>query len=248
MKSSFVTGLLRRYVFRKEEDVRIIKDVSEIRERGFEDAIEERLRPYNGRSRESLIVEFGLNQKSKDVNERIVAAILRVKGKVSETAEFRMANILPKTVRIDKKGSIKESMSFKAFRAREIAGQRWEESELKELFESSRFMFIIFRVDDDGGQVFEGIRFWNMPPSEIEEVEKVWTKTARIIREGVKFVTVNGRIGNNLPKSSENPVAHVRPHARDSSDTDELPDGRTMTKQCFWLNRQYVMRILRQYV
>ena len=87
-----------------------------------------------------------------------------------------------------------------------------------------------------------------MPPSEIEEVEKVWTKTARIIREGVKFVTVNGRIGNNLPKSSENPVAHVRPHARDSSDTDELPDGRTMTKQCFWLNRQYVMRILRQYV
>ena len=45
----------------------------------------------------------------------------------------------------------------------------------------------------------------------------------------------------NLPKASENPVCHVRPHARNSSDTFSLPDGRQYPKQCFWLNNSYIL-------
>ena len=49
---------------------------------------------------------------------------------------------------------------------------------------------------------------------------------------------------NNLPKQTENRVAHVRPKARDSKDTYPLPDGREMTKQCFWFNNSYVQGII----
>lgn len=41
-------------------------------------------------------------------------------------------------------------------------------------------------------------------------------------------------------KSSESRVAHVRPHGRNSNDKLPLPDGRMMTKQCFWLNGSYI--------
>ena len=49
---------------------------------------------------------------------------------------------------------------------------------------------------------------------------------------------------NNLPKQSESRVAHVRPHARDMQDTYPLPDGRSMPKQCFWLNRTYIEDVI----
>ena len=46
---------------------------------------------------------------------------------------------------------------------------------------------------------------------------------------------------NNFPKASENPVCHIRPHGKDAKDTDELPDGRMFSKQCFWLNNSYIL-------
>lgn len=36
-------------------------------------------------------------------------------------------------------------------------------------------------------------------------------------------------------------MCHVRPHARNSKDTYELPDGRKYPKQCFWLNNSYIL-------
>ena len=43
-----------------------------------------------------------------------------------------------------------------------------------------------------------------------------------------------------MPKVRESTVAHVRPHGRDGDDKATLPDGRMMTKQCFWLNNSYI--------
>jgi hypothetical protein len=37
-------------------------------------------------------------------------------------------------------------------------------------------------------------------------------------------------------------VAHVRPHGANGEDKLPLPDGRRMTKQCFWLNNGYVKK------
>jgi len=59
-----------------------------------------------------------------------------------------------------------------------------------------------------------------------------------------------------LENSSETQIFHLRPHAQRSayvingikygngtdSDMDELPNGDKMTKQCFWLNKKYVLK------
>jgi hypothetical protein len=64
-------------------------------------------------------------------------------------------------------------------------------------------------------------------------------------------------IKNNLPKKDDNPIIHIRPHAQKAyykfdgyeegnpANGNELPDGRLMTTQCFWLNNTYVKSILR---
>lgn len=243
-KGSYMTGLLRRFIFGDEQDERIIKDVSELQDKGFEEIVTARLQPHFGRRRSDLLKEFSLNGKSKSANERIIAGILGIKCKVSQSSEFLMAVIIPKTIHLESNGNIKESMSFKAFRPLDIIQQEWEESDLCELFETSRFMFILFRKSIDGDSVFEGIRFWNMPRHDLDEVEKVWKRTVRTIREGVVFTATPRGSSNNLPKASENKVAHVRPHGRDKDDTVELPDGSTITKQCFWLNNSYLRSVL----
>ena len=82
----------------------------------------------------------------------------------------------------------------------------------------------------------------NIPYDDLEgNVKLVWEKTQRVIREGLQIEKKNGKNYNNFPKASENPVCHVRPHARNAKDTYELPDGRQYPKQCFWLNNSYIL-------
>ena len=66
------------------------------------------------------------------------------------------------------------------------------------------------------------------------------------IREGVVLEETAGGVTNNLPKKSESTVAHVRPHGRDGDDRLPLPDGRMMTKQCFWLNNSYIAEQIKE--
>lgn len=185
-----------------------------------------------------------IETKAKNQNEVLLSRMLDIKGKIAYTDEFQNANIIPKTIRIQKNGHIKESMSFPTFKFTEIINETWEESELRNYLEPAKFMFVIFRENDRNEYVFERIKFWNIPADDLEEVRKVWERTVAIIKDGV-VIEFDGRVNrNNLPKQSENPVSHVRPHARDMNDTYPLPDGREMPKQCFWLNRSYIEQIV----
>ena len=88
----------------------------------------------------------------------------------------------------------------------------------------------------------KGSQFWNIPYNDLEtEVRSVWEKTKKVIIDGLKVTKVNGVNQSNLPKASENPVCHVRPHGQNAKDTYELPDGRSYPKQCFWLNNSYIL-------
>ncbi|MCH5210171.1 MAG: hypothetical protein J1F01_04325 [Oscillospiraceae bacterium] len=73
----------------------------------------------------------------------------------------------------------------------------------------------------------------------------MWERTVKTIREGVVLHQTSSGVSNNLPKQSESRVAHVRPHGRNGDDKLPLPDGRMMTKQCFWLNNSYIAEQIR---
>lgn len=244
LKSSYMTRILNSYIFGCEEDEHIIKDWHVLTHSTFEDFIIEKLKPHYGKTVARLSVYYGLITGAKNANELLLSKMLGIEGRASQTNEFKNANIVPKTIRIQKTGTIKESMSFPTFKFTEIIKEDWETSELRDILEPTKFMFVIFKENQSGEYVFERVMFWNMPVQDLEEVQRVWNRTVAVIKEGVQL-SFDGKVTrNNLPKQSESRVAHVRPHGRDSHDTYPLPDGRSMTKQCFWLNREYIEAVV----
>ena len=242
-----MTQILNKCIFGDEHFERIIKSWHSLQYYSFEELVTQRLVHFYGKTITQLRKEFHIEIIAKNINELILAKMLGVEGKITHTEEFQKAGIIPKTIRVQKNGKIKESMSFPTFDFIKLSKEdTWENSELYNLLASTKFMFVIFQEQTDGDYVFERVMFWNIPNNDLDEVKRVWERTVRIIREGVQLIQTPRGISNNLPKKTESNVAHVRPHGRDSSDKLLLPDGRMMTKQCFWLNNSYILEQIRR--
>lgn len=132
-------------------------------------------------------------------------------------------------------------MSFPAFKYNELVKESWEDSTFGNYLRETRFLFVVFKYDNNDNLIFKGCQFWNIPYSDLEQVHIVWEKTKKCLQNGLEIRKINGHYEDNFPKQSENNVCHVRPHGVDSNDTDTLPDGREYPKHCFWLNNSYIL-------
>jgi len=241
LKSSYMTQILNKYIFGDVQNPRIIRHWSFLQHCTFEDYIIRKVSEFYGRTQQELKTFFGVESNAKSLNEILLARMLNVSGRIAYTEEFQKAGIIPKTIRVQYDGSIRESMSFPTFDFIELSREDdWEDSDLYNYLAPTKFMFVIFQQRADGQYVFDRVMFWNIPNEDLEQVRLVWERTVHIIREGVQLIPTARGISNNLPKKTENPVAHVRPHGIDASDKLPLPDRRMMTKQCFWLNNTYI--------
>lgn len=244
-KTSYMTYILNNYIIKGKTTYEpIIKN-------GLVDSIEEyvvsKINGYKGCSTDDLCKEFHIEyqKKPKNLEAMLAYRILGIKGNHAE--EFIKANIVVKTIRIEKNGKIKENMSFPIFKFKELIIEDWENSTFGNYLRNTRFLFIIYKYGEDGKLYLKGSQFWNIPYDDLEvQVKSVWEKTKQILIEGLKFEEVGGRYKNNFPKSSENQVCHVRPHARNKQDTYELPDGRQYPKQCFWLDKRYILSQIKE--
>lgn len=247
LKSSYMTQILNKYIFGDVQSERVIKTWRSLRAYTFEEYVIQRLSRFYGKTQAWLRAVCHVESNAKNANELILAKMLGVEGKISQTEEFKKAGIIPKTIRVQHNGKIKESMSFPTFDFIELSREEsWEESELYNYLAPTKFMFVIFQEQDDGEYVFERVMFWNIPNDDLEEVRLVWERTVNTIRQGVILIETPRGISNDLPKQSDSPVAHVRPHGKDASDKLPLPDGRMMTKQCFWLNSSYIAEQIKE--
>ncbi len=241
LKSSYMTQILNKYIFGTETSPKIIKSADVLHESTFEDYIIAKVRPYYGKTQLQLKTMLGVDSNAKSLNEILLARMLDVKGRIAYTEEFQKAGIVPKTIRVQRNGKIKESMSFPTFDFIELSREDdWEESELYNYLAPTKFMFVIFQERNEGEYVFDRVMFWNIPNADLDEVRLVWERTVQTLKDGVQLISTPNGVSNNLPKMTESRVAHVRPHGRDGSDKLPLPDGRMMTKQCFWLNNSYI--------
>ena len=247
LKSSYMTQILNIYIFGDAQSERIIKDPAELQEGKFEDYLRRKLSPYFGMTQAELKTHFAVESSAKNLNEVLLSKMLGIQGKIAYTEEFQKAGIVPKTIRVRKNGTIKENMSFPTFDFIELSQEEeWEESNLYNYLAPTKFLFIIFQENEEGELVFERVKLWNIPNRDLEEVRRVWERTVQTIREGVVLEQTSRGVTNNLPKQSESAVAHVRPHGRDGNDRLPLPDGRMMTKQCFWLNNAYIAEQIKE--
>lgn len=241
LKSSYMTQILNKYIFGNVKSERVIKSVEKLSKHSFEEYVIGRIAPFYGKTISQLRYEFNVTSNAKNSNELILARMLGVDGKISQTEEFKKAGIIPKTIRVQKNGKIKENMSFPTFDFIELSKEEcWEESEFYNYLVPTKFLFVIFSEQDNDEYILEKSMFWNIPNADLEQVRNVWECTVKTIKSGVILTQTSRGVSNNFPKKSENPVAHVRPHGKDRNDRLPLPDGRMMMKQCFWLNNTYI--------
>ncbi len=267
LKRQYMDYVLHNYLMGSHSDESIVKDPRVLADQTFEEYVISLINEHIGMTDRELCAMLGLEYKGNKAQwNQITYALLGVRSGHAE--EFQKANVSVRTVRIEPQGNVRESLSLNTFDFIGLLEEDWETAPLHEYFEETRFLFVAFQkeVDNGGREVIRlaGARFWSMPQRDIEgPLKKCWEETRRVIRDGVELVPVirDGEIAevkNNLPKASANPVAHVRPHTGKSAyvlgdgtvinnperDAAPLPDGRMMTRQSFWLNSEYIHKIV----
>lgn len=251
-KNSYMTQLVRKYIGDYSNAEKVLKDT----DASFNDFVQNVINKYKGRTQSELMKELNIDSKAKNILNMIINRMFNVKSKLKDTDEFVKANIIPKTIRVESNGRIIESMSFPYFKFDKIMNTDFEDSDLKEELETTKYMFFIFK-EENGEYVFKGIKLWNMPEIIIEsKVKSMYEKTQEVIRTGniVNHIDERGRRITNFPGMSDNGICHVRPHGRNSKDTTSLPvkDSVTgaieFTKQCFWFNNSYLKEIIKEFI
>lgn len=240
-KTSYMTYILNHYIIPGKNTYESI--IKEKTEESFEDYVIHKIEQYRDNTVHELCDKFQIpykDKKPKNLEAMLTYRMLGIKGNHAE--EFEKANIVIKTIRINKNNRIKENMSFPIFKFKELIEEEWDDSTFGNYLRETKFLFVVYKYDDNDELRLKGCQFWNIPYDDLEkEVKAVWEKTKQLIKNGLKIEVKNGKNCSNLPKISENRVCHVRPHGRNAQDTYELPDGRRLTKQCFWLNNSYIL-------
>lgn len=233
LKNSYMSYILNHYIINKTSEYEsIIKDANILKEQTLEQYIINKLKPYYNHDIEFLKHKFNIPYQvtNKSFTYLLAKGMLDIVNEKIE--EFEKANIKIKAIRLRPDGMPKESMSFPTFKYTEIVNEDWLNSELYETFSATKYLFMIYQYVDENTLIFKKAMFWNVPEKDLNsEIKRVWNETVSRIKNNEY---------DNLPRISESPILHVRPHARNGNDTYPTLDGNQAIKKCFWLNASYI--------
>jgi len=203
--------------------------------RTFEESVLDGFSNYLGLTLGDIAKELGYHRSPKGYKSfhREVARRILLGGAIGISA-LDIEDIEMKTIRVNREWKPNEAMSFPNFKYLEIVNERWEDSTFYEKLEK-RFLFVVFRTDEQGVERLAKAFYWNMPYRDRQEARRVWLRTKKCVAKDARF----------LPTSSDSHVAHVRPKARNSLDRELTPQGTMLVKKCFWLNREYIASVLK---
>jgi len=208
------------------------------------------------------------NEKKVKIKSMHSMLSFRMLGlKSNKSVELTGASIVVKSIRINDYGKMDESLSFPAFDFKELEQEKkWELSKIYHELGEKKYLFFVYKKMGRGYH-FMGCQLWNMPYKDLAKAKKTWKETIEILRnrtvglpesrnEVEKTARGYAPIKNNFPKEASSKVMHVRPHAskryyrfKDGTEIGDNPsygselwDGVFMTKQSFWLNKDYVSK------
>ena len=152
--------------------------------------------------------------------------------RIEKDKNLTFDDLLIKTIRVNKKNSPIESMSFAQIKFNEIVKEDWGNSYLFKTF-NTEFLFFIFRLENKQNKdpIFLTAKFWKMNANDLELVNKFWELTKDNIQRGDY---------NNFISIKNNFICHVRSKGVNSRDTIKTPQGTFESKKGYWLNASYI--------
>lgn len=262
LKRPYMDYVLHHYVMGAPEAESVAADPRELERQGLERYVTGIINAHVGESDRELCHMLGLEYTGNKAQWTTIAyRLLGVRG--DRAAEFEKAGIRVRTLRPEPDGRrLKESAPVLNIDFMALAAERdWEDSELREYLSDVRYLFVVFQKEGSR-TVLRGCKMWGMPVRDLDgPVRECWERTRNAVVSGVTLtpkVNSGGRVSfsNDLPGKSDGSVAHVRPRAARAAyrfangveignverDAEELPDGRWMTRQAFWLNSGYLLK------
>lgn len=253
-KPSYMTIVAQRVLGEGSLFERLPMSINE----NLNDYVQKKIGRYVGYKISDLANKFNVELKTHySFNSQLALKMLGVKkNRIEEIEQFAAASVTQlKTTVLYDDGKPEQNMSFPALKEDDWAeladpNMQWHDSRLYKFFENNKFYFVVFKSNGKNRKstcykddVLVGGFLWNMPEEDIEKyVAPAWNKVHEIMISGKS--TGYGTDGNQLPKMSFNHVFHMRPHGKNGNDVITLPNGETITKQCWWLDRLYIAKIV----
>lgn len=152
-------------------------------------------------------------------------------------AEFEEMGVTIRTTRVSQDLRPYEAMSFPAFRYMELIEEEWEDSDLLSRLDGLFIFPLEGRRKNSAPNecVISKPLLWRPSRAELEVAEREWTMFRDLIAGGKAA---------QLPTAAGTTMIHVRPHGRDSSDTDLAPKVGPLVKKSFWLNQSFIQDLL----
>ena len=237
LKPSFTLSLFRGIV-KPETAESLLENLGFHQAERFEAHLVERFAPYVGARVEDVAAGFGMPRStSKSYAAEVARRIFGARGFRTKIIEFEEMGLTPRTTRVRDDFMPYESTSFPAFKYQAILEEEWEDSDLLAQVEYMLFLPVHGSAKEtpQADCTFGQPVFWRPSVTSLEVMRREWEAFRMEIRN---------RRADRLTPASKTTALHVRPHGRDSSDTDEAPGLGPIVKKSFWLNRSFVQRIL----
>ena len=226
------------------------------------------LRPFERRSLAALMAAKRLGGGGgKNLASRMVHKALGVDPR-KRIREFEQAGYLVRTLNLQEQdGWPYEAVSFPVVDLCELIEQQWEPriiedetgmevatipgSELSGQLQRILFVptFASKRKTPQLNRKLGKAFFWSPSEAELKGIRAEWESYQREVKQGkAVYHRIPGkkRRENYLTKPRPEGFIHMRPHGRNAKDVYKDPKGKWVTKQCFWLNKDFVYRILEQ--
>ncbi|WEV72759.1 Sau3AI family type II restriction endonuclease [Bifidobacterium sp. ESL0790] len=236
LKSSYVTTMIAELANQQAYE-QIAKDENE-ENLPIEDLVQKRFAPYFGKTKEELkdILHINCSMRAKQFYAELTKKILGINTD-KRIDEFEKANIVVRTIRQNKNGTVREHVSFPAINYKLIVNTNWADSSLYR-YMTSLFLFVVFQENQDNQYLLSKLVWWYPTNSDMKEARKVFYATKNLVKNNdyKHFPKVSGFDG----KGSH---IHVRPHGT-KKEVGATPQGTFEPKKSFWLTNKYVKSII----
>lgn len=167
-------------------------------------------------------------------------------------------NLSLRIIRLNLDNQVKENVPFSPVSLYDMIYENWdsddpiETSKLK-LALKNVYLFLTIKEINDTQFEINNLIIWECDESELSIIRKEYELAKSIVKNGIvmtdKFKGEKTVTENNLLKSKETQILHMRPHAKNKDDYDikyfKYTNGEIrITKQSFWLNKKFINTVI----
>lgn len=215
------------------------------------DYIDSLFRPFIGLTNKEIEEKLNYHpvkgiEDNKGYFPSLVSKMLQVETtNLDNIEQFYKGNIKFKTIRIRKKKSDNQDISWPNLNFHEILDVDFEDSSWYEWFAETKYLFVVFEETETGNYLRKHL-MWNMPYDDLVELERLYNHIKQMLKDGTLTIDIKtNKKGTdiwrtNLPKKGDFSIFQIRPKGNKGSEFTTLPDGRAIKKQCLFVNKEYL--------